>query len=159
MRLRPASAFVILALLIALGCGLCEAIFIDVTGDWSETINSADLVAGAGSDLIGTYESGAFLVDISDTAGAGDAWQVDIHKVDGTWHGDFVLFAQRTSDGTGGSVSGGAAYQQITGSSTAFFDGSDNVTGINVQLKLEGVSIAVPPAAYSTMVYYTVVDT
>jgi len=137
-----------------------ESIVIAVAGSWSETINASDLIAGAGSDLIDSYESAtdALSISISETTGASDAWRIDVKKVDANWHSDFILHVKRTSDGTGGSVSGGTSYQQVTDTSSSFFSGSDNVSGINSQLKSSGVSIRVPPDNYTTTIYYTVVD-
>ncbi len=138
-----------------------SAISITLTGGWSETIDENDLQAGAGSDLIDTYESDsdAVSISISEATGAEDTWRVDVKKVDTNWHGNFILYVKRTSDGTGGSVSGGTSYQQMTDTYQSFFSGSDDVSGINVQLKLSGVSIQIPLDIYTTTVYYTVVDT
>jgi len=137
-----------------------EAIDIVVTGDWLLTVDASDLQAGAGSDLIDTYESiaDAISISISGTTGASDNWRVDVKKVDTDWHSSFYLYVKRTSGGTGGSVSGGTAYQEITDVDQSFFDGSDDVSGINIQLKLSGVSVQIPPDTYTTTVYYTVVD-
>ena len=155
--------FVILILLsgiIFLGTKAGAVVSITVIGDWSETINASDLQAGAGSDLIDSYQSAsdAVSISISGTTSASDAWRVDVKKVDTNWHGDFILYVKRASDGGGGSVSGGTSYQQVTDTYQSFFSGSDDVSGINVQLKLSGVSIQIPPDIYTTTVYYTVVD-
>lgn len=146
--------------LIILSAPVYAVISITASGSWSETINEIDLISGAGSDLSSTYESisSAVSISVSGTAGGGDNWRVDVRKSDTTWHNDFVLYNQRTSDGTGGSVSGGLAYQVITDIDQSFFSGSDDVSGINVQLKLSGMSVNVAPNNYSTTVYYTVVD-
>jgi hypothetical protein len=136
------------------------AISITVTGSWVETIDKNDLLSGAGSDLQTTYTSvsGQISIDISGTSGASDAWRVDIRKVDDNWNNNLYPYVMRISDGTGGSVSGGASYQEVSDINTSFFSGSGDVTGINVQLRLTGASIQIPPASYSTVFYYTVVD-
>jgi hypothetical protein len=133
---------------------------ITVAGSWLLTIDATDLVDGAGTGLIDTYENiaDAVSISISGTTGASDTWRVDVKKVDTDWYGSFHLYVQRTSEGTGGSVSGGAAYQEITDMNQSFFDGSDDVSGIGIQLKLSGVSVQIPPDTYATTVYYTVVD-
>ena len=157
--------FVILILLIGLiflGTKAWAIVSITVTGDWSETINASDLQAGAGSDLISTYESvsNTVSIDISGTAGVSDNWRVDIKKVDSVWHNSFHLYVKRTSDGAGaGSVSGGASYQEVTDIDQSFFSGDNDRSNINVQLKLDGVSIQVPPDNYTTTIYFTVIDT
>lgn len=146
----------LLALVIC-SSGICWAITIAVSGNWSETIDASDLQAGAGSDLIDTYEStDPITIDILVTAGN---WGLDVKKIDGDWHADLHLHAKRTSDGTGsGSISGGDAYQEITGIDQGFFNGNGDRSSVNVRLKLTGVSIQVPPNVYTTTVYYTVSD-
>ena len=137
-----------------------EAIDITAVGSWSRSITSDDLVAGAGSELKGDYESAvdAVSIDISATAGASDSWRVDVKKVDTNWQGNLILYIKRTSNGTGGSISGGTAYQEVTDSNTSFFSGSDDVSGVKAQLKLSGVSVQIPIDIYTTTVYYTIVD-
>jgi len=136
------------------------AISITVTGSWVETIDKNDLLSGAGSDLQSTYTSvsGQVSLNISGTSGASDAWRVDIRKVDDNWNNNLHPYVMRTSAGTGGSVSGGASYQEVTDINTLFFSGSGDVTGINMQLRLTGASIQISPSSYSTVLYYTVVD-
>ena len=138
--------------------GVCWAIAITVTGNWAETIDASDLLAGAGSDLRSTYESAsnAGIVDISLTAGN---WALVVKKTDTNWHGNFHLYVKRTSNGSGsGTISGGTAYQEITDLDQSFFSGSNDRSNINLQLKLEGVSIQVPPDVYTATIYYTVSD-
>ena len=158
--MRRKFAILILIFGIIFLAGKTEAIDITATGSWSLSITSADLVNGAGSDLKSDYESAAdaVSVSISATTGASDAWLVDVKKDDTNWHRNFILYVKRTSDGTGGSVSGGTAYQQIDKKQRLFFSGSGDVSGVKVQLKLSGVSIQIPPDTYTTTVYYTVVD-
>lgn len=139
-----------------------RAIDITVSGDWSRTITASDLQAGAGSDLASTYESASnqASITISGTGGNTDAWRVDVRRTDGTWHANFTLSVQRTGDGSGaGSISGGTAYQAITTTDASFFSGAGDRSGITVQFKLQGMSVQVAPATYSTTITYTVVDT
>jgi len=159
--LRKGIRLLLLALPLLCCGGVCWAITITVTGNWAETIDASDLQAGAGSDLISTYESASNvgIVDISSTAGN---WALVIKKTDTNWHGNFHLYVKRTSDGSGsGTISGGTAYQEITDTDQPFFRGSSDCfdrSNINLQLKLEGVSIQVPPGTYTTKIYYTVSD-
>ncbi len=135
-------------------------ISITVSGDWFETIDENDLQSGPGTDLESSYTSvsGQVTIDISGTDGTEDAWRVDLRKVDSNWNDDLQPYACRTSDGSGGSVSGGASFQQVTDMDTSFFSGTGDVSGIKVQLRLNNVSIQIPPASYSVVLYYTVVD-
>ena len=84
--------------LVVFSSGICWAITIAVTGNWSKTIDASHLQAGAGSDLIDTHESDAGLVTIDISATVGN-WGLDIKKFDGDWHADLHLYARRTSDG------------------------------------------------------------
>jgi hypothetical protein len=138
-----------------------EAIDISAAGGWSETINASDLQAGAGSNLISTYESvtGATALTISNTTGNSDNWKVDVRRTDTTWYINFHLYVKRTSDGTGGgSISGGLSYIEITATDSQFFSGAGNRSGVNLQYELTGMSLSVPPNTYTTTVTYTVVD-
>ena len=158
--MRREFAIVILIFGIIFFAGKTEAIDITVVGSWNLSITSSDLVEGAGSDLKSDYESAADAVSISisATAGVSDAWRVDVKKVDTNWQGNLILYIKRTSNGIGGSVSGGTAYQEVTGSDTSFFSGSDDVSGIKAQVKLNGVSVQIPIDIYTTTIYYTIVD-
>ncbi|MGB2983333.1 MAG: hypothetical protein WBC63_05660 [Candidatus Bipolaricaulia bacterium] len=161
MHLRRAVVLGALVLpgLLSLTAGGVLAIV--TTGNWAVTISASDLIGGAGTDLQGSYESPAdqVSVSISGSLGPSDTWRVDVRRSDTTWHDDVHLWLQRTGDGTGGSVAGGTSYLEVTATDAAFFTGSDDVSGIPVQLELTGMSIAVPPASYSTTVVFTIVDT
>jgi len=138
------------------------AIDIAVTGPWSLTIDEDDLIAGAGSDLISTYESNTDQVSIviSNTTGNDDNWRVDVRRTDTTWHSDFVLSIKRTGDGTGGgSITDGTTYQQVGTTNSEMFSGAGDRSNIPIQLQLGGVSLQVAPDTYSTTITYTVVDT
>jgi len=139
-----------------------EAIDISAVGSWSDTIDASDLQAGAGSNLIDTYESvaGATVLTISNTTGNTDNWRVDVRRTDTAWHSNLHLYVKRTSDGSGsGSISGGLSYIEITTIDSQIFSGAGDRSGINLEYKLTGMSVSVPPNAYSTTVTYTVVDT
>lgn len=156
-KISPYLALIIWAVICCSG-PICWAISITVTGSWSETINASDLQAGAGSDLISTYQSAAdaLSIDISSTSGN---WAVDVKKVDANWHNNLHLHVKRTSDGTGpGSISGGNTYQEVTDIGQSVFSGNGDRSNVNTQLKLTGVSIQVPIDSYSSTVYYTVYD-
>jgi len=156
------SAMTILAILFfSLGCEAAWAqVSIATSGSWSRTVDASDLVSGAGSDLASSYESsaGAITLTVSGTTGGTDAWRIDVKKVDVSWISALLVYFRRTDSGSGGSVSGGTAYQQITDADLSFFSGAGDVSAIGLQAEVGGVSVAVPPATYSTTVYFTVVD-
>jgi len=133
-----------------------------VPGGWFETISYWDLQAGAGSDLKSEYESDIDTesIDIAETAGSGDNWRVDVKKIDTNWDNDLMISIERMSDGTGpGSISGGVAYMQLTNTDQIFFSGSGDRSGIQVRIKISGVSVInIFAGNYDTTLYYTVVD-
>lgn len=135
-------------------------ISISTSGSWSRSVDASDLVSGAGSNLASSYEStaGAITLTITGTVGGTDSWRIDVKKVDASWSSVLPLYFRRTDAGSGGSVSGGTTYQQITDADLSFFSGAGDVSGIGLQAQVGGVSVTVPPAAYSTAVYFTVVD-
>jgi hypothetical protein len=160
-RLAKVSVGILLSATLTVAGTARAAISITSIGFWAETIDATDLAAGPGSDLEDTYESAADQVslDISGATGDSDAWRVDVRRVDSAWHADLHLHVQRTSDGSGGgSISGGSSYQEIGESYQSFFSGSGDRNQIDLRLKITGVSVQVPAAAYSSAVYYTVVD-
>ncbi|MGQ9779877.1 MAG: hypothetical protein ACUVRM_08385 [Bacillota bacterium] len=138
-----------------------EAMFISASGGWSETVDEFDLVSGAGSDLTPVYESAAnaTILSISGSVDNTDTWRVDVKRVDSAWHGDFTLYVRRTSEGTGGgTISGGDLYIEVTTVDGEFFYGAGDRSDINVQYKLSGMSVRIPPDIYSSTIVYTVVD-
>lgn len=127
------------------------------TGGWSETIDSSDLAAGPGSDLVASHESNSSATNIDLTA-VGD-YRVDVRRADGTWSGDFTLYVRRTQPGSGaGSISGGTTYQEITTSDAELFTGNADRTGIKIQYQVDGLSVTISPDTYSSTVTFTIVD-
>jgi len=138
-----------------------EAIDITATGSLNKTIDASDLASGAGSDLVSIYEStvNATVLTILNTTGNTDNWRIDVRRSDSTWHSDFILYIQRTSDGSGGgSISGGLSYIAIGTTDSQFFSGAGDRSSVNLQYKLTGMSISIPPNTYSTTVVLTIVD-
>ena len=138
-----------------------EAIDVATSGAWSITVDATDLVSGAGSDLVASYESASseVTIDLTNTADSGDAWRVDV-KMTGSWHADLHLWVRRTGGGSGpGTISGGTTYQEITSTYAASFSGTGDRTGVPLQFKVTGVSVGVDPTAHLRVVVYQVVDT
>lgn len=150
-RWAPAAALAVLACAVSASA----APSIAVTGSWSQTIGPANLNAGAGSDLPSVYTSAGnqVLLGLSDPS-----WRVSVQRVDASWNSNLNLYVQRTSDGStpNGTIAGGTAYQLVTPSAQSFFTGTKNFTNIAVQVQLTGVSLQVPPAAYSTGLTFTI---
>jgi hypothetical protein len=133
-----------------------------VSGSWTETIDESDLQSAAGSELNSSYLSAAdasvidILVDKKK-----NRYEVDVRKLDATWNASLLLFVRRTSNGQeepGGSISQGTTFQQVTDASQPFFTGKGDRSNVAIQYRVDGVSLALPPASYRTTVYYTVID-
>ena len=137
----------------------CRSVAIEVTGDWSETIDVNDLQSGPGSDLVSSHES-ASDVGVVDITGTTTTWDVDVKKTDSNWHASFTLNVRRTSDGSGaGSISGGTSYHEITDTDSTFFSGNKNRSNIDLQLQLTGAPVQITPDTYTTTVSYTITET
>jgi hypothetical protein len=138
------------------------AIDITVTGSWNQTIDKNNLTGGAGTNLTSTYTSiqNINLINITGATSKKDSWQVNVKRINTTWDNSLLVFAKRTSAGTGsGKIYGGQAYIQVTTTDTTFFTGEGDRNGIQIQLQLTGASLTVPPNQYSTTIQYTVIDT
>ena len=163
MKITTKVLIVFMVCALTLTAKKVQAINITITGSWLLTIDASNLQAGAGSDLIDTYES-ASDVKISRAGGREEKdwrnWRVDVKKTHTNWHSNFLLEVIRTSDGTGrGTISGGnTSYQEVTDAYKSFFSGLGDRRGVHVRLELSGVSVQVPPDTYTTTVYYTVVE-
>jgi len=155
--MKKPSWIILLILILA-----CEPRAADITsiGNWTESIDSIDLIAGAGSDLINLYESATNVTVLTITnVPASGAWQLNARRSDSLWDGDFSIFIKRTSDGTGpGTISGGTAYIELSTFDTQIFTGTDNRSDISVQYELTGMSKTISPNTYITSVIVTVVE-
>jgi len=139
-----------------------RGIDLSLFGSWAETVDAADLESGAGSDLNGTYESQVEEVELTifNTGGDSDNWRLDVRRTDTEWPPSLTLWIKRTSDGTGnGTISAGITYQEVTATDASLCIGSGDRDGINIQLRLTGMSVTCPPENYLSTVVYTVVDT
>jgi hypothetical protein len=140
---------------------------VTVIGGFSETVDSSSLVGGAGSNLQPSYTSavGASTLDVSGTTGSADAWRIDVRRVDSSWDPSLALKVRRSSDGSvcageplGSEINGGVTNLLITTVDTTFFSGRGSRCSIALVYELDGVSIQIPPGAYSTSITFTVVD-
>jgi len=166
MRMR----FVILFAAACFPCSalLAQNVLITVTGDWNLTLDVTDLQGGAGSNLVGTHSSAVDVTRVTLKKDYGGTWweflinfdwRVDISKSDTNWDANLQLWTRRTGNGTGlGSISGGTAYQQVTGVDSYFFNGNFPHYNIPIQYQVRGVSVQVPADSYETTVVYTITE-
>jgi hypothetical protein len=151
------GAFVALTILLALGAARASALTVTVTGSWTVTLAVGDLQSGAGSNLVSTKTSLAnqVLIDVNPPA---SLWTVWISKTDVLWNSPLALWARRTGPGAGAGAdpTGGAAYQEVTGSSLAFFDGDKKRDSIPIQYEIRNIAVAQGVHTFSTNVQYTI---
>lgn len=154
-----AASFLLIALL--LHNSAWSAPSIAGSGSWILTIGLSDLIAGAGSELAGSYESAVDAVLLTpNPTGTNTPYRVDVSRVDTAWHGSLVLWVKRSGDGTGsGSISGGTTYLTVTTTVQTFFTGIHDRDDVPIQFRLSGVSSQIPPGDYETTVHYTIVET
>ena len=137
------------------------ALSFSVSGGWPLTIDGTNLSGTAGSDLVSSYlsVSNALVIDVTDAVDEFDVWYIDVHQVEVAWDNSLAMSAIRTTDGTGlGTISGGEALQEITGTATRFFEGTGNRSAIHIQLALEGVSVTLGGDTYSLQIVFTLLD-
>jgi len=133
-----------------------SAVDISTSGDWIQTIVAGDLSRGAGSDLNSQSDSpvGITTINISNVSGT---WQVSVRRDTSSWPAGLHVWVRRTSDGTGtGSISGGAAYVEVTALDTGVFSGSEARNNVALQFRVTGLSKTVTPDTYVSSVIYTV---
>jgi len=89
-------------------------------------------------------------------------WNVSVQQtVSSNWDPLLKLYVRRSGDGTGlVTISGGSAFQQVTGASSLFFSGllglgfgRDNIP---IQYKIEGLSVLLPAKTYTTTILFTI---
>lgn len=146
---------------VALGIGLgsaLAAVTITVTGSWSQTVGASNLASGAGSNLSNPVASPTDQLSIAVGSGSGSGSgnsHVTVQRVDTGWNSNLNIYVQMTSNN--GTVSGGTAYLLVTTSPQTFITEKGNPT-VGVQVKLDGLSLQVPPGTYTTGLLFTVIQ-
>jgi len=134
-----------------------QAADISLVGNWTKVIDSNDLAAGAGSDLSSPIRSSTALATIDITNTHGKRWTVRVSKSDINWPDGVDLAVRRTSDGTGaGTIWSGDTYLTLTGTRQVFFGGTDDRSGIQLQMKTQNLSVKDAPDIYSTTLNYRI---
>lgn len=148
--------------------------------NWNLTIPS---ITQAGMDYAGTYESSNNLITISGTLPnsflnllGGRSAKVSVHYVPNSWNNGLHLYAKRIGGtasvggicvGCSATINDGLNYVEIPQGidNTLFtikFNGvlglltSVTYSNVNVQLKLSGVSVALPVDSYNATIVFTI---
>jgi hypothetical protein len=150
-----------LALLLVLGLARLGATDITTTMTWSVTLSASDLSGGAGTNVpsILTSSSSVTQISLANTLSS-VLYHVYAHVQAVTWPAGSTLWVRRTSDGTAllglSTISGGTNYIALSTVDQEIFVGLLDRSGIAMQYKIDGLSLAVAPATYSVNVVYTV---
>lgn len=137
------------------------SITLKTTGKWTLKLDWHDITGGAGSIYDSVHESsaGEVRIAISKTVSASSPWRLDIKRIDSAWNPNLHLYIRRTSDGTGdGTIQNGLTYTEITELDQYFFEGTGDRDKIDIQFKVEGLALDIPPDDYITEIYYTVTE-
>ena len=128
-------------------------------GNWTETVDASDLIAGAGSNVTSQYESvsGSTILAIVNTAGG--SWRVLARCSADVWHDNLTLSLRRTSDGSGsGTILGGSGYVQLSSLDTEIFSGIGDRSSVAVQFRLTGMSKDIFPNTYNSGITFIIVQ-
>lgn len=142
--------------------GAARAMDLAESGSWSPSISSADLVAGAGTQLSANEDSATseVILDITLTGGDSDAWRVDVRRADSAWDADLHVWVRRTGSGSGtGTITDGLSWTEVLSTDATFYSGAGDRTNVPVQIRVTGISLSLSPDAYLTSLHYTLVDT
>ncbi len=154
-------------LVLFLGAQLSAQSKVKLQGKWNCVVPASDIIE-AGSDYSGAYESldneVQFSVnDKNKVEQNGYGWSVSIRRSDILWDNTAKIYVRRTSNGTPHdsgniptTITGGTSYQQVTETETFFFSGYRGSEDIDIQYKLQGVSVVIEAQKYTTYIIYTV---
>jgi hypothetical protein len=116
-------------------------------------------VTEAGNNFTTTVSSATNATTINVASAATRYWHINVDRVDVNWNPNLHVWVKRTGAGTGtsgGTISGGTNFQDVTLTEALFFSGYKNRTGVTIQYQISGISMAVPAANYSTTIYFTI---
>lgn len=129
---------------------------ISAAGVWSPSLTASDLAAGAGSDLRSPIESGSGQVALTISNTAGASWTVTVRNDGVLWPAGVHISVRVASVGSGtGSVSGAGAYLMLGGAAQTLLSGTGDRSGVQLQFKLDGVSVRNSFGNYSTNIVYS----
>jgi hypothetical protein len=137
------------------------SITLKANGKWTLKLDWHDIPDGAGSMYDSTHESdqNEVRLTISKTVSTDSQWRLDVKRIDYSWNPALRIYIKRTSDGSGdGTIQNGLTYMEITEMDQYFFEGTGDRKQIDIQFKVEGLTIDIPPNDYTTEIYYTVIE-
>lgn len=129
---------------------------LSAAGIWSTSLTASDLAAGPGSDLRSPVESAAGQVALTISNTAGGSWTVTVRDDGALWPAGVHISVRIASTGSGsGSVSGGGAYLALGGAAQTLLSGTGDRADVQLQFKLDGVSVRNSLGNYSANIIYS----
>ncbi len=155
----------IYCVLVALPQSLSAQLVVSQVSTWKEVVDEADLSIPyeAGADLNSTIETSTNYNQL-DVLGIADAqgWKVAVSRQDINWPAALTLHIKRNSNGiacgTCLGVDNGTShtgYLQFTNIEQDFIFGTGEVSDIDLQFKIEGISLTLEAQSYTTEIVYT----
>ena len=118
-------------------------------------LGAAHLEAGAGTDFRSPVVSDVLLavLEISNTGGA--SWSLKI-ALDGPaqWPAGVGIFLKRSGGSGEAGLSDGLGWRALTGDLQPFFSGAGDYPGVEILLRVDGVSVHTPPGGYALTLRY-----
>jgi hypothetical protein len=137
---------------IVIGC--TQAATLDISAQWSEVIDSKDLVGGVGTDFFPSIDSEQVALNVGDTDL--NPWTVVVHHAGANLPNGVSLAVKRTSSGSCGNLSGTLDYLVVSDQEQEIFTGLGDCTNIGLQLRLQGLSLTHGSGTYGATVIYTI---
>lgn len=145
-----------LALILCASASLAEGADISVSGTWWRIVNRDDLLAGAGTGLPAEIESAAGVATLSIANTGGGRWRVEVARAtDVSWPPGVDIAIRRSSVASG--VAGGTTYLTLTQGAQTLLEGTGD-QNIQMQLRVQGISLQTLTATYSLHITYTIVS-
>jgi hypothetical protein len=146
-----------LGLILCASATIAEGADISVSGTWWRTVNRDDLLAGAGTGLPAEIESAAGVATLAIANTANGRWRVEVARAtDVSWPPGVDIAIRRSSVESG--VDGGTTYLTLTQGAQTLLEGAGDHPNIQVQLRLQGISLQTLTATYSLHITYTLVS-
>lgn len=126
-----------------------------VGGPWMYMAGAAQLEAGAGTDFRSPLVSDVLLavLQISNTGGA--SWNLKIALSDSAQWPAGVSILLRRSGGSGeAGLSDGLGWRPLTPDPQLFFSGAGDYAAVEILLRVDGISLRIPPGGYSLNIRY-----
>lgn len=132
-----------------------QALGLTLSGNWILNLGASDVANGAGSDLPSVIESPPANTLLGIAGSEGRSWTLAVRRHGAELPAGVTLAIRRTGSGNCVSLTGGLDYLTLAAYDQVLMAGVGDCSGIGLQLRLQGLSVRQPPAAYTTSLIYT----